>query len=253
MLYSGDIGLYLSGAQVPIQGCGIFITPPTIKAITQYGETDFLAGVRMFSGDRSFIEPIKLTMPEMENMQDFQIILTVLNADERVRDTAVRFFELICPDYKVEVTSRSLNFSIEGEDGIRGMLNAFNAQTFMRTLKELFWPPERDEQAFNPANKKAEEIARKLEAARRRNAQQTSGGDKASIFGVYTSVLSVGLALDINVIYKYTPFQLYDCFNRYLKKTEYDLYLKIKTTPLMSTDKMEEKEHWAVNLYTMED
>ena len=69
------------------------------------------------------------------------------------------------------------------------------------------------------------------------------------MFGLYASVISIGLAVDINVIYRYTPFQLFDAFTRYMKKSEYDLFMKIKTTPMMSTDGVEEPDHWATNIY----
>lgn len=251
MQYSGDVGLYLSGAQVPIKACGVFITPPTIKAVSQFGENDFLLAVKMMSCDRGFIVPVKQATPQLEQMPDFSILLMVLNSDEKMKDLALRFLALIFPDYQPEITANMIGFKTEESDGLKGMVNAFNSADFCTTVKELFSIQTKSSQdEFNPANEKAEEIARKLEAARRKNASKTSGGENASIFGLYASVISVGLSIDLNTIYKYTPFQLYDAFNRYIKKSEYDLFMKIKTTPMMDTSKMEEPEHWASNLYS---
>jgi hypothetical protein len=55
--------------------------------------------------------------------------------------------------------------------------------------------------------------------------------------------------IDINTIYNYTPFQLYDAFNRYWKKVSNDFYTKVSTTPMMDTSKMEEPESWSENIY----
>ena len=46
----------------------------------------------------------------------------------------------------------------------------------------------------------------------------------------------------INVFYNYTPFQLYDAFNRYFAKVQSDFYTKVSTTPLMDVSKMETPE-----------
>ena len=66
--------------------------------------------------------------------------------------------------------------------------------------------------------------------------------EKATLFGTYTSVLSVGMNLDINILYNYTPFQLYNLFSRYWKKINSDFYQKVSTTPMMDVSKMEEPD-----------
>jgi hypothetical protein len=70
-----------------------------------------------------------------------------------------------------------------------------------------------------------------------------------SLFGRYTSILSVGLQMDINIFYNYTPFQLYDTFQRYFSKVSSDLYTKVSTTPLMDVTNMEPPKDWSRNLY----
>ena len=55
--------------------------------------------------------------------------------------------------------------------------------------------------------------------------------------------------MDINILYEYTPFQLFDVFKRYMLKVAYDLHMKIVTTPFMDTSKMEDPKNWLDNLY----
>ena len=48
--------------------------------------------------------------------------------------------------------------------------------------------------------------------------------------------------IDINILYGYTPFQLYNLFMRYWKKINSDFYQKVSTTPMMDVSKMEEPD-----------
>ena len=73
--------------------------------------------------------------------------------------------------------------------------------------------------------------------------------ESPSLYGSYISVMSVGMGIDINVLFQYTPFQLYDLFNRYWKKNSSDFYLRVSTMPMMDTSGMEEPEPWTDNLY----
>lgn len=253
MEYSGDIGLYLSGAQVPIKQCGLYITPPTIKQICQFGEDDFLVGIKIMSADRAVINKLKEKQPELKEVENFQLILVLFNSEEQLKQQAVNFLEFICPDYKIEITKNSINFRQGDDDIVKGQINPFTFEYFSNILKELFWPPSKAEAEYNPANEKAEEIARKLEKGREL-AKKDKGepSEKSSLYGTYISALSVGMCLDINVLFRYTPFQLYDVFNRYIKKSQYDLYMRVKTTPMMSVDDMDEPEYWMSNMYRIE-
>ena len=57
--------------------------------------------------------------------------------------------------------------------------------------------------------------------------------------------------MDINLFMNYTPFQLYDCFERYLAKMQYDLYQKIMLTPFMERKEDDDvPEMWTKDLYT---
>lgn len=204
--------------------------------------------------DRIIINKIKETKPELKNLNDFQLIMILLNSDENFKSQAIDFLNFICPDYEIEISKNSINFKQGNDNIVKGQINPFTFEYFSNILKELFWPPSKAEAEYNPANEKAEEIAKKLERGRAiaNKDKGSASGEKSSLFGTYTSVLSVGMCLDINILYKYTPFQLYDAFNRYMMKNQYDLYMKIKTTPMMSVENMDEPDYWMSNMYRIE-
>lgn len=254
-LYEGDIGLYLSGQQVLISNCNIAITQPKISQIVIFGENMFLQSVQLLGHCEKFVEALREGNPQLEELSDFQLLLIILQNDITTKTDMTNFFELIFPDYTVKFTESAMEFYVEEE--LVGILNPFNYSFFQTVVNELFDPTYakvKDEE-FNvsPANKKAVEIAEKLKKAREERAKAHSNqntGEGGSLFGHFASVLSIGLNMDINVFYSYTPFQLYDAFTRYQSKLQYDLYQKIATTPLMDVSKMEEPETWLRDLYT---
>lgn len=112
--------------------------------------------------------------------------------------------------------------------------------------------PNKDEITYDPANQRASEIAEKLKKGREKVAEiksKDSGNENMSIFGTYASVLSIGMNMDINIFYNYTPFQLYDAFSRYWFKVSYDFYQKLASTPLMDVSKMDAPREWSNNIY----
>lgn len=250
MIYQGDIGLYLSGSQVPIKKCGIFVTQPKIKQIAQFGEDDFLMATQLFADTENFIGDVREGNPLLGDRSDFQILMIILHQDSQLRDCVDKFFALAFPDYNVEFSKNSIDFKIEGTEGLKGSVNPFNYESFSQTIKELFQLKGKSESDYNPANDKAKEIAEKLRKGREK-ANKSSGKSQnvGSLFGTYISILSVGMSMDMNIFYDYTPFQIYDTFNRYWMKVQSDFYTKISTTPMMDTSKMEAPQEWTDNIY----
>lgn len=260
MIYTGDIGLYLSGSPVPVPSCMIVVTQPTIRQIAQMGEDDFLMGVQLFARSEQFITPVREGNPGLEGYSDFQILLTMIHQDAGSR----RFFDaltsLAFPQYDVHVKPMSLDFYLKDseDEAMVGQVTPFSFEALSTCLGELFLSkdlsPASDD--YDPANDKAKEIAEKLrrgrERVQRQKGMKDSGGRVSSLFGNYASILSVGMSMDINIFFSYTPFQLYDAFTRYLLKVASDFYRKVSTTPLMDVSKMDVPEEWTKNLYPME-
>lgn len=253
MKYEGDIGLYLSGAQVPIPQCGIFIEQPKIKQIVQFGEANFLTALQILSDTSTFVSQIKKGNSQLEEYNDFQVLLVVIKQDQSVQSYIEAFFELVCPTYKLTFQKNSIEFTLkEDEDNtsIKGVLNPFNYEYFSKVIKELFGIP-KGEGDYDPANEKAAEIAEKLRKGKQ-IAQEAKGvtvSEYTSLFGTYISILAVGMSMDINIFYSYTPFQIFDTFKRYWAKIQSDFYQKVSTTPMMDVSKVEAPEEWTRNLY----
>ena len=251
MSYSGDIALYLSGEQVAIPECGIFITPPTVRQIAQYGENKFFEAMSLVTKLDEIVLEIKQGDPRLSKYDNFQILMMILQDQEEMEEVFISFFDLVCPGFVLSFEEKSIAFTTEGNPYPNGRLHSYNYDVFKKTMSELFLPQDVQNEQYNPANEAAAKIAEKLKKAKEqiKNSRKLDGEDKTSIIALYVSTIAVGMCLDINTVYNYTIFQIYDVYNRYWLKTKYDMYMKIATTPMMDTSSMEEPKQWAQNLY----
>lgn len=246
-LQGDQIALYLSGQDVPVQECNIVIHQPTIKQIIMFKETTFISVIQLFGKIDDNIEHIREINSLTENFTDFQLFMAMLNQDESIKKKVNDFFELIFPQYSIEINNDDIYFYIDKQKV--GIINLYNYKIFCDTIDKLFGLPT-NKKKYNPANKKAEEIAEKFkkreEILLKQKGKKT---DSQSLFGSYVSILSIGMNLDINILFNYTPFQLYDTFNRYWKKVNSDFYQRVSTMPMMDVSKMEEPDSWTDSLY----
>lgn len=255
MRLKGDIGQYLSGMPIKVAGCNIAVSQPSIKEICAYGENDFLFGVQIFVNIKKIISPIKVGNSQLERFDDFQVLLASLDTQVDVKDKIVGLFDLIFPKYQYEFDAGCINFRVDDKSPIIGQINPMNFDNFQLVLKELFLPTtqEKEEEDFNPVNDQAAEIAAKLKKGREQRAalkaEEKGSEENISMFGNYISALGVGLSIDVNILYNYTPFQLYDAILRFTAKAASDLYQKVATTPLMDVSKMDEPKSWLENIY----
>lgn len=258
MSIQGDktkLGLILSGQPLPIESANIFITQPKIKDIVLFGENDFLSAVQMLAKMEYFTDMVKKGNLDLEIISDFQLLMMMINQDETVKTLILNLFTLIFPDYLVSVEENSIDFSIEQEEGtakIVGRIHPFNFKDFQIVLNDAFLPHVDNEREpdYNPANDAAQKIADKIKAGREKvHAMQAESDGPRSIFCDQCSTLAVGLQMDINIFFNYTPFQLYDVYKRYFEKVKSDFYMRVSTMPLMDTSKMEEPLEWHRSLY----
>lgn len=249
MALQGDLGVYLCGGPVFIPDCNVVITPPVVKAIMLFGEDKFLMANQLFSKTQIFLKEVREGNSGLEKYSDFQLLLVILNEEAKSKRLASDFFELVFPDYHFSFSESSIEFF--QNDRIVGRVTPFNFEKMQVVFDELFNPYKDKKEEYNPVNDKAAEIAAKLKKGKEKIAALKNKGksENTSLFAVYTSVLSIGMNIDINILLNYTPFQLYDAFNRYMAKVQSDIYQSISLQPFADTSKIESPEEWYRNLY----
>lgn len=254
MKYEGDIGLYLSGCDVPVPGgCNVLLHQPKVRDVALFGEDKFFSACQMLSDIPKFVEGIKQGNSELAERNDFQIFVEVLTVKETGLFGVVEpFFSLCCPDFTVTPKKKTLDF-IDNEGNVVGRLNQMNYTSFSRTLRELYLPKGEDEDPeynYDKNNKAAAALAEKIKKNRERlKKAKSSENSVGSVLAFYSSCLSLGVGIDVNVFYDYTLFQLYDAFSRYMAKVESDQFRQIQLMPFSDTSDMEAPETWMRNLY----
>ena len=240
-----DIRLALmTGIDIPIPECQIIIHQPTIKEISYIGETDFFIGVQTLGLNKTMFLQDKDVLDDVNN---FQIFMTVINEKETEdKKRAVKqVLKISFPKYNVMFTPRSLIFQHESGNFTIDENNFEILQEYIRSIFCSKSGP-MDQQAFNPANAKAKEIADKLMRGRQRVAE-INGTANSSVFSQYLSSLTVGLnSMSLNDLLNCTMFQLYDLLERYLLYTNWDIDLRSRLAGAKPDSK---PDNWMKNIH----
>lgn len=251
-----DYGALICGLPIFIKECSISITQPSIKEICAFGEDNFFVCLQTFISIDPTIERIKEGNSQLSRLSNFQVLMIIIQEDKELNKLMTEFFKIICPNLNVNFEAGSISFyQEENSKRIVGQINPRNFDFFQDNLSLLFIPSNLQEKQieYKPANDKAAEIAEKLKRGNKIRAEMKMREEKdksnGSIFNNYISVLAVGLALDLNLILNYTPFQLYDSFLRFRSKQDFDFYQKISTTPFMDVSGIDAPDHWMDNIY----
>ncbi len=246
----------LAGLPIIVPNVNVAITQPSVKDIAAFGEDDFFMGLQMLIKADNVIAPIKEGNPQLAMLDTFQLLVVGMNQDVHMRLLIENFINFVMPDYEIQIAPGSINFKFPEVDQIVGQLNPMNFKFFQQTLQSCFLPlnlETDDTPEYNPVNEQAAAIAEKLkkgaEKVKKLKAMENDKGEIGSLLANYTSALSIGLGVDVNVILNYTLFQLFDGYRRYTTKMQFDLYQKVSTTPMMDTSKMKVPDDWLSNIY----
>lgn len=235
----------MTGCDYPIPECQLTLHQPTIKEIGLIGENDFFTGSQCLSIYKSmFVTEDKSALDDINN---FQIFMTVMRDKESMekKHSVLQVLTLFFPKYdKVLFTPQSLLF--QSKEG-NVVIDENNFDFLQAAIREVTCSKNgpMDQQAFNPANDKAREIAEKLMRGRQRVAAQ-NGSANTSIFSLYLSILSVGLPMPVTELVNCTMFQLYDLMERYSLYMNWDLDVR---TRLAGGKPDSQPDNWMKNIH----
>lgn len=215
----------MCGTDIPVPECQMVIHQPKIKEIALIGEADFFAGIQCLCLNKSMFVKDESVLGDTNN---FQIFMTIMSEKEAIeKKLAVQSVcTLLFPKHKVVFTPRSM--LLAGETQI--MIDENNFEFLQAAISDIccLKTGPMDQQAFNPANKKAREIAEKLMRGRQRVAAQ-KGESNISIFSQYLSILTVGLgSMSLQDTMDLTMFQLYDLVERYMLYVNWDMDVRCR-------------------------
>ena len=215
----------MCGTDIPVPECQAVIHQPKIKEIALIGESDFFSGIQCLCLNKSMFVKDESVLGDTNN---FQIFMTIMQEKEAIdKKLAVQSVcTLLFPKHKVVFTPRSM--LLAGETQI--MIDENNFEFLQAAISDIccLKTGPMDQQAFNPADKKAREIAEKLMRGRQRVAAQ-KGESNISIFSQYLSILTVGLgSMSLQDTMDLTMFQLYDLVERYMLYVNWDMDVRCR-------------------------
>ena len=240
-----DIRLALmTGIDIPIPECKLVVHQPRIEEIAFLGDGPFFIGTQTLCLYKSMFVQGNVDLDDIKNFQIFMMVMTEKETADKKRCT-LDVLKLLFPDYKVLLTPRSMIFQKEGAESVT--IDEDNFEFLQEILRYIFCANQgpMDQQAFNPADEKAKEIAEKLMRGRQRVAAQ-KGSSNSSVFVRYLSVLSIGLNLPIQTLQKYTMFQFYDLIERYSLFVNWDMDIR---TRLAGGKPDSHPENWMKDLH----
>ena len=234
----------MAGSDIPIPECQLTLHQPTIKEISFMGEEDFFKGVQCLCLHKTMFVEDK---DALSNINNFQIFMTMMMDKETVdkKNSVLQLLTILFPKYKVMITPRSLLFQGEGDSHMVDESNFEQMQEVIRTVFCANTGP-MDQQAFNPANEQAREIAQKLMRGRQRVAAQ-KGGSTQSAFSRYLSILTIGLSsMSLHELVNLTMYQMYDLLERYMLYMNWDINIR---TRLAGGKPDSQPEDWMKNIH----
>lgn len=234
----------MCGTDIPVPECQLTIHQPRIKEIALIGEKEFLTGIQCLCLNKSMFVQDESVLSNTTNFQIFMAIMSEKEALEK-KIAVQQACTLLFPNQKVLFTPRSIMIT-GGEQNV--LIDENNFENLQQALSQICClnSNSTSTQNFNPADKKAKEIADKLMRGRQRIAAQ-NGEQDISIFSQYLSVLTVGIAsMSLNDAMNLTMYQFYDLIERYSLYTNWDIDIRSRLAGAQMDSK---PDNWMKNIH----
>lgn len=239
--------MLLSGADIPfIEGRAI-VHQPSLKEIAAIGENNFFQGVGFLDFSKKLLDSSDKI--KFENYDDFDIFMSiVISRSSKIQkhiDNAFSVLFLIFPLYQIEVRNNQILLIKENEEGF---IDKTNFSAFKEILCQIFGLAASSDSKYNPQDALAKKIADKFKEREQQLAKlagKSKSGGEIDILSRYSSILAIGSELPLLDLMQYTVYQLYDSFQRYQLKIQWDAYLQAK---MAGAKNLNEVDHWMINL-----
>lgn len=237
--------MLMAGVDIPFPEAQVSIHQPSIKEIGLIGEESFYSGCGTLNFSKN-----SLSLEDriaLKDYTDFEILMSMINNKsfntQQNRIDMMMILTLIFPEYQIHFKQNEIDLIKEGESHL---INSGNFEEFKKILTAMFCLKGKgNETEYNPSGDKAREIIEKLNKRKQKLAEQ-NGDQKVSVLNRFASILAVGQKQDLNEILDYTVYQLFDQFDRFTLKEQFDIHLKAQ---LAGARDLGEIEDWKKDLH----
>ncbi len=243
--------LLLSGNDIPFPQAQITIHQPRIKEISFIGEEAFFLGCEILNFSKELLNTEDKI--NLENKTNFDVLMSVIRDNNpsmrKNKLCATMVLTLIFPNYKIHFNKKCIELAEEGDLTKIHKIGNSNFEAFKEIIAEMFCLKHDLGKGpiYNPGGQRAAEIAAKLNRGRAKASEAKGDQKKVDILSRYISILSIGNHISINSLLDYTVYQLFDSFNRFEIKSNFDIYLKAK---MAGAKDLEEVDNWMKDIHS---
>lgn len=235
----------MTGVDIPIPECQLSIKQPTCLEISKIGENAFNLGVQLLCIDKTQYMEDEQTKKELEEINNFQLLMMLLDEDKSKKEDIKTILLLILPSYQIILTPRSI-LCKKGEENL--IIDEGNFESFQKILKKVFCQNKKKDdedgvpEKYNPADERARKIAEKLYKGRKKLAElKAQQNPDDSMLSRQISILAIGLGYTIEQLNSLTLFQITDLFERQTMKMRQDVDMSVR---LAGGTPDEQPKHW---------
>ena len=226
--------LLMSGADVPYISAQLQIHQPTIRDISVVGEKRFFAGAGLleFDKDTLAIEDNSV-LEKASNFDIMMMMITNPNPETQVMKlNMIMVLAILFPDYNIDIEKDKIvlkKMPDDEEGSAVKEINNSNYEELRDSLSQILCldSGHNGKKKLNPQSKMAKRIADKLKKGRKK-AEKTKGENTTSFLARQIAILAVGEQKDINQLMNYTLYQLFEEYQRYIAKIQYDMNIQMR-------------------------
>ena len=242
--------LLLAGSDIPFPEARVTMHQPTLKEIGYIGEKAFFMGCGFLDFSKNLLN--QSDKIRLDNYNDFDILMSIIiNSDKAAKNTvesAMLVLSLIFPLYDVSVRKDKVAIILT-KDNEEFEINKNNFPIFKENIVNMFnLKTMGSADDYNPQGDMAKRVAEKFKKRHEQLSklkEEINPDKEISILSRYASILAVGLQKDLNQIMQYTVYQLYDEFQRFQLKMQWDAYIQAR---MAGAKDLEEVDNWMIDL-----
>lgn len=244
--------LLLSGIDIPFPQAQINIHQPRIKEISFIGEEAFFLGCEILNFSKDLLNPEDKT--NLENKSNFEVLMSMMRDNknptvQKNKVCAMMVLTLIFPDCKIHFNKNCIDIAEDGDLTKIHKIDNNNFESFKEIISAMFCLKHDIGKGpvYNPGGQRAAEIAAKLNKGRAAASQAKGESKKIAIISRYMSILAIGNKQSFDSLNEYTVYQLFDEFNRFELKCNFDIYIKAK---MAGAKDLEEVDNWMKDIHS---
>lgn len=214
-----------SGLPILSKELSLIFNQPRLIELAILGEENLFDAIATINFDKEALKSIEEIDEEtIENSTDFLWMFVILKNNSNKLNNLILLLQILFKDYEIILIPDNMEFKFKNLKNEKNIvkITELNFNIFKQYFNRIFYVDRKSKNTYNPKNKHAEKIAKKLEEGRKKieSAKKTK---QSFILCNTISALAEASSLPLQTVYdKYTMVQFYTQLLRHQKHEEYN-------------------------------